>query len=304
MRRANASLRFVTYLAPSLPREYFAGVAAEVARLLECKASLRCVTATSAPLPGEHDPFSLGEADVGFVCAPGYFWLSRRTPSPIELVGAAPVFGGPRACGRPVYFAEVIVARSSSARSFADLDGSRWISNDPASLSGHFSVLEKLADIGSGPSFFRRIRFSGSHAASIAAVRDGAADAAAIDSNVLALEIDRDPALWSQLRVLESWGPFPIQPIIVRTELAAATKEDIAAAFLGLSHRPSVHPALRAARVVSFTATSDADYASERARFERCLRLQGNGASNSTEERNSSCTTVSFSERSPMTPRS
>ena len=287
----SASLRFVTYLAPGLPREYFAGVAAEVAHLLECEASLRCVTATSAPLPGERDPFSLGEADVGFVCAPGYFWLSRRTPSPIGLVGAAPVFGDPRACGRPVYFAEVIVAQSSSARSFADLHGSRWISNDPASLSGHFSVLEKLADIGCGPSFFRSTEFSGSHLASIAAVRDGRADSAAIDSNVLALEIDRDPSLRSQLRVLESWGPFPIQPIVVRADLGATATEDIAAALRALSHRPAAQSALRAARVVSFAGTSDADYAVERARFERCL------------ERRRTCTTLSFSERSPTTPR-
>src|SRR5690349_1806347 len=102
MSGVTASLRFVTYLAPSLPLAYFAGVAADVARSVGCDAVLRSITDSSAPLPGELDPFSSGEADIGFLCAPGYFWLSSRDPAPVELVEVAPVFADARALGRPV----------------------------------------------------------------------------------------------------------------------------------------------------------------------------------------------------------
>ena len=273
-----APLRFVTYLAPGLPLAYFQGVAGEVAHVLGCDAVLRSITDASAPLPGERDPFSSREADVGFLCAPGYFWLATRDPSPVELVAAAPVFTDPRALGRPVYFADVIVARASEARSFADLSGARWISNDPGSLSGHFCVHEKLASSARGVDFFRDVSFSGSHAASIAAVREGSADAAAIDSNVLALAASSDPSLRNAVRVLESWGPFPIQPIVVRAELPGERKREIAAAFRALAERGAARAALEAAGVVGFVETSDADYAAERARFERCQRMTADGA--------------------------
>jgi ABC-type phosphate/phosphonate transport system substrate-binding protein len=264
-----STLRFVTYLAPSLPREYFAGVAQAVARALGNDASLRCVTSSSAPLPGEADPFSLGEADVGFVCAPGYFWLSKLTVPPVELVPAAPVFGDSRTNGEPVYFADVVVRRQSAARTFDELAGSKWVSNDPGSLSGHFVVIEKLGEIHADPMFFGSMSFSGSHLASIAEVRAGRADAAAVDSNVLALERKRDPSIGRELRIPESWGPYPIQPIVVRAGLGAAAKRAIAATLLALHRDRSVRPPLEAAGVRRFAPTSDTHYEAERARFER-----------------------------------
>ena len=55
------------------------------------------------------------EADVGFMCAPGYLWLAERTPPSVELVGAACVFDDPRNAGRPVYFSDLIVPEDSPA---------------------------------------------------------------------------------------------------------------------------------------------------------------------------------------------
>ena len=76
---------------------------------------------------------------------------------------------------------------------------------------------------------------AGDIAAALAA-RTGTADAARIDSNVLRLQWE---AL-AELRILETLGPFPIQPIVVsrdmpesqRDEIAAALREDLGDALL------------------------------------------------------------------------
>ena len=64
-------------------------------------------TDVSAPRPDEPDPFTTDEADVGFLCSPGYFWLSDREPPAVLLVPAAFLFDDPRCAGRPVYFADL-----------------------------------------------------------------------------------------------------------------------------------------------------------------------------------------------------
>jgi hypothetical protein len=38
----------------------------------------------------------------------------------------------------------------------------------------------------------------------------GETDATAIDSNVLRIKLKSSPGLRERLRVIESWGPFPI----------------------------------------------------------------------------------------------
>jgi ABC-type phosphate/phosphonate transport system substrate-binding protein len=58
----------------------------------------------------------------------------------------------------------------------------------------------------------------------------GEAGAAAIDSTVLALR----PELAASVRVIETWGPFPIQPIVVRAGLAAPAREAIKRALLAI----------------------------------------------------------------------
>jgi ABC-type phosphate/phosphonate transport system substrate-binding protein len=62
-------------------------------------------------------------------------------------------------------------------------------------------------------------------------VAHGEADAAAIDSNVLRLHAA------PELRVVESWGPFPIQPAIIRIALAAETKARVNDALLTMHER-------------------------------------------------------------------
>jgi phosphonate transport system substrate-binding protein len=232
-------LRFVTYLAPSIPLTLFEYVVERVGRRLDRPVSLTAHTVASGPPADGTDPFTAGAADVAFVCAPSYLRLASRSPSPVRLV-AAPVFDDPRAGGRPVYFAEVIVSQAAETTTFDDLRETVWAYNDRTSLSGWFCLLEQLAERGLTLDFFRGLVASGSHLASIEAVAEGAVDAAAIDSNVLAWRFRADPHLTQRIRVLETWGPFPTQPVVASTRLPRELHTDLVAALRMSEPVPSV----------------------------------------------------------------
>jgi phosphonate transport system substrate-binding protein len=247
-------LRFVTYLSPGLPQALFEALVDHVRRTLGCERTpLRVEARVSGPEKGRGDPFSQDEAEVGFMCAPSFVWLRELRPPPVELLGVAPVFDDARASGRPVYFCDVVVRRDAPIRSFAGLRGRSWAYNDRCSLSGYYSLLNKLAEVGADEGFFGRVFCSGSHLNSIDLVARGEADAAAIDSNVLNIRLRETPDLRGRLRVIESWGPYPIQPVVVRSALHPELKEGLRASFLKVD-------ALSGFGLERFVPVTDEDY--------------------------------------------
>ena len=258
----SAPLRLVTYLAPGLPLALFEGVASHLARSLRCETRLFSDASRSAPEPGPGDPFGAAEADVGFLCAPGYLWLSEPGLATVELVPAAFVFDDARNADRPVYFADLVVRTDSRARSLEELAGARWGYNDPCSLSGYFSVLAELERRGLGPAHFSATRALGSHHAALAALAAGEIDCAAIDSNTLLLE--RRAGRATHVRAVESYGPFPVQPIVVRSALDPARRSALASALLAMHEHEEGRRALAAAGVRRFAPVSPADYEPER----------------------------------------
>jgi len=223
-------LRIITYLAPSIPEELFALVGRHIEETSGVPTAVDFETRISGPLDGDDDPFADGRADIGFVCAPSFRWLRAR--SAVELL-PLPVPVDARSAGRPVYFADVVVPTSSPARTFDDLRGGTWSYNDRNSKSGWFSMLERAGS----ESFFGRLVHAGSHLRSLELVLSGAADAAAIDSNTLRLQMQHNEAVRGGLRVIESWGPFAIQPVIIRSAIDAETKARVTAALLGIHER-------------------------------------------------------------------
>ncbi len=269
----NGRLRFITYLVPSLPRALFDLLARGVGEALNVDVSLEVETGLSGPPCGAPDPFSRDEADVGFLCSPTYLWLRDRRPSPVELVPVAPVFEDPRNEGRPVYFSDVIVRRDSDARSFEDLRGRTWAYNDPYSLSGYFSFVRRLVGLPEGGHFLGAARLSGSHLNSLGLVARGEVDAATIDSNVLTLVARTDPSLVASVRVIESSGPLPVYPVVVRSRLDPGLKARLASALHCLDRRAGMREALRAFAVRRFAPVDEQLYESERAALDACRRV-------------------------------
>ncbi len=261
-REHRGEIRFITYLSPSIPQELFEAIVDHVRRTLGCeRTSLRVEARVSGPERGSADPFSGDEADVGFMCLPSFVWLRELRPPPAELLGVAPVFEDARASGRPVYFCDVVVRRDAPVRSFADLRGGSWAYNDVCSLSGYYSLLNRLAEAGEDEGFFGRMVRSGSHLKSIESIVRGEADAAAIDSNVLSLRLREDPDLRERLRVIEAWGPFPIQPVVVRSALQPELKEGLRASLLAVSVDPRTRRGVSGFGLRGFVPVTDEDYA-------------------------------------------
>ncbi len=124
-------------------------------------------------------------------------------------------------------------------------------------------MLARLSEIGhegAPETFFAGLVQSGSHLRSLAFVESGQADAAAIDSNTLWLARRRDPSLASRLRVVESWGPMPIQPVLAHSGLTPALRGRIARVLLSLDADPIRRAGLEEHGVERFAAVEESSY--------------------------------------------
>ena len=219
-------LRLVTWLAPSLPLGFFEKIAGTMSQQLGQPVVASARYDCSGPSPGTEDPFANGDADLGFVCAPSYLALQTAARPTIKLVGVAPVFDDPRNQGRPVYFSDLVVRQGDDSPHTSALRGRRFGYNDPMSLSGLWGMERHLRGKGQAiRDFFGHVVQTGSHPASINRLCQGEIDAATLDSTLLLLArrgvhptVNPDVPI----RVLESIGPWPIQPLVARTDLSPA----------------------------------------------------------------------------------
>jgi ABC-type phosphate/phosphonate transport system substrate-binding protein len=229
-------------------------VSSAVAESLNTKATLESFTEASGPDPDD-DPFARDDVDLGFLCTPSYRQLTARSPASVRLVGAAPVFADQRNEGRPLYFAELVVRDEVAASSLADLADARIGFNDRQSMSGLVALRERLARLDLDESFATLVH-TGGHQQSLEMLAEHRIDAASIDSNTL-LELGAVPP---GMRVLETWGPFPVQPVVVRSSLVDKTREVITSALLALHHDSEMARALRRFRVERFAPVTEDDY--------------------------------------------
>jgi len=261
MSAAGEEIRLITYLSPSIPRALFEALADHLQRALgRERVSLEVETRFSGPQKGEGCSSFGDEADVSFMCAPSFFWMRELQPPPMELLGVLPVFDDERNQEKPVYFCDVVVRRDSPIQTFPDLQGGLWAYNDASSLSGYYCLLDKLAESDLDESFFDSVFCSGSHLNSIEAILRGEADAAAIDSNVLRSRLREMPDLQERLRVIESWGPYPIQPVVVRSALDPALKARLRTAFLATEDDQRTQHTLEQFGLTRFVAVDQEDY--------------------------------------------
>jgi phosphonate transport system substrate-binding protein len=208
----------------------------------------------------ERESFLLkGQVDLGWVCGLTYVRQADRLRTGIELL-AAPVMDDPRYQNRSVYYSDVIVRRASHFRRFEDLRGSRWAFNEPHSHSGYNITRYHLAQIGEPKGFFKSALQAGSHQRCIALVLQSAADAAAIDSTVLEIELRANPMLASQLRVIHSMGPSPIPPLVARVGMERDVRAAVLDLLLDVHRDPEAQEFLRRGGIRRFVEVTDQDY--------------------------------------------
>jgi phosphonate transport system substrate-binding protein len=206
-----------------------------------------------------HRLLDAGRIHLAFICGLPYSEKFDRLDRPVELL-AAPVMAGARYGGRPVYFTDVVVRHDSPARSFADLRGTVWAYNGEDSNSGYVMPRDHLLRLGEVDGYFGRAVASGSHQQSIEMVLAGEAHVSGIDSTVLDLELEQQPALAGALRTLESIGPCPIPPVVVARRLPEGTKRALGEALLAMHHDRDGRAILAGGLIARFVRVQDADY--------------------------------------------
>lgn len=205
------------------------------------------------------DDLRNGEIDFAFLCGLPLVRL-RREPEPAATAIVAPVIRGRRYGGRAVYFSDVIVRHDSSFRTFADLRGASWAYNEPDSHSGYLVTLHHLLRLGESAAFFSRTEMLGFHQESIRRVAAGGVDASAVDSQVLAVELRLHPQLRARLRIIEAFGPSPIQPLVATAAVPEELRRVAREALLRLGATALERAGLERGLVSRFVTVSDADY--------------------------------------------
>lgn len=252
-------LRFVTFLAPNMYPVY---------EFITRHVGDRLGWPTELTVADSYDELA-DPPDVSFVCGLAYVELARRGAAPVEPI-AAPLLQGPRYGGRPVYYSDVIVHRDCPARSFAELRGRSWAYNEPFSHSGYGVTRYHLVRLGETNGFFGKVVEAGWHERSIRLVSRGEVDAAAIDSQVLAVTLRDYPELADHLRVIDTLGPSTVQPVVIARRLPESLKVELTDVLLGLGDDPVARAHLDNGFVERFVPVSDGSYDDVRAMLAAC----------------------------------
>ena len=248
--RGNSALRFATFLAPNMLPVY---------RFLAERISDRLGRPVELVVGTSFDQFERGDADLGVICGLPYVWLADRHPSPVEPL-AAPVLSGARYGGRPIYYSDVVVRRDSPITCLEELRGRSWAYNEPASHSGHTVTLYSLVAMSARPGFLGPVVEAGFHQRAIRLVHSGRVDAAAIDSQVLAIELRDHPRLADGLRAIGTFGPSTIQPVVAASRLPDQLKDQVREVLVTLAGDPAARPVLAYGLIDRFTPVGDAAY--------------------------------------------
>jgi ABC-type phosphate/phosphonate transport system substrate-binding protein len=165
-----------------------------------------------------------------------------------ELKGKVELLATPRytakGCDGATYVSQVVVRAGDPAKSIVDLKDRRAAYNDLASQSGYNVLRHLVAPFAKGRSFFAMAIASGAHRRSLAMVREGEADVAAIDCVTLDLISRVAPRELDGIRVLCATARAPALPYITSN---ATPPERLAQLRYGLA-AACADPALAATR--------------------------------------------------------
>lgn len=204
-----------------------------------------------------NDLLRSGDVTLAIVCTNPY--LQGRSDFGMEALAVAEVNG------QPFYYSYLIVASGSDAASLADLRGRTIAFSDPLSNSGRLAPVYQLALLGETPeTFFKRSIFTYAHDNSVRAVADGLVDAAAVDSLIYDYLTITQPDLVAKTKVIERWGPYGNNPVVVNPGLDPALKARLRDILLTMDSDPAGRAILDALMLDRFTVPDDRIYDSVR----------------------------------------
>lgn len=196
------------------------------------------------------------EADgvsMAFTCTGGF--LEGRHSFGLEALAAPIVHGETR------YQSFIIVALDNPATRLLDLQGSVFAFTDPLSLTGRIYPTAKINAMGEKTAnFFKKTFYTASHDKSIAAVANGVADAAAVDSLIYKALMKIPQSVAHKVKVIETSEYFGMPPIVVSAAMSKEDKLAVLKILLGMESDPEGKRVLKALDFNGFTISDPAMY--------------------------------------------
>ncbi|WGG48229.1 phosphate/phosphite/phosphonate ABC transporter substrate-binding protein [Rugamonas sp. DEMB1] len=162
-------------------------------------------------------------------------------------------------CRGSDYSSAIVVRQRGGIGTLAEARGRVAAVNDAGSHSGMNALRHAVAPLAERGRFFGAVRWSGSHAASLALLRGGAADIAAIDCVSLGYLLRCDPACLAGLAVLQYSTAAPGLPLIAGAAVPEEAVRLLREALL--APPPRLQELLRPLSILGFERRGAADYA-------------------------------------------
>ncbi|MEK7245801.1 MAG: phosphate/phosphite/phosphonate ABC transporter substrate-binding protein [Pseudomonadota bacterium] len=154
--------------------------------------------------------------EIAFLGPAAYILARDKVKAPVEPVAR----GVMEQTGKSSYRALIIAHPAQPIRNLGDLKGKTFALVDPASTSGNFAPRLALHKNGIDPDKdFKSLYYSGTHQASLIAVKEGKVNAAAIADEVYDLAISRGQLKKEDVRIVFASDPIPGSPFVIRTNL-------------------------------------------------------------------------------------
>lgn len=172
----------------------------------------------------------------------------------------APVYDLP-GCEGTRHVSMIIVAENAPWTELADFRGSRAAMNGRDSNTGMNLLRRAVADLAGGKPFFSAVVETGGHVNSLAAVRAGEADVAAVDAVSYGLAAIHRPELVEGVRILCESPPSPTLPFITRASASDDERAILAEALAAVMADPALAPAREMLRLTAIAPVRTEDYA-------------------------------------------
>jgi len=171
------------------------------------------------------------QLEIAFLGPASYVLAKDKVGCPIDAVAR----GVMAQTGKSSYQMYLITQPKSNIYDIQDLKGRTFAFVDPASTSGNFMPRYVFSRNHIDPEKdFKSIYYSGTHQASLIAVKEGKVDAGCIASEVYDLAIERGQMKESDVRVFYRSQPIPGSPFVVRTNLPKELQDKLREGFLNL----------------------------------------------------------------------
>jgi ABC-type phosphate/phosphonate transport system substrate-binding protein len=187
----------------------------------------------------------------------GYPYVTQLKGDVVLLATPTYAFDG---CEGAAHCSFVVTHARSAKRNLASFEGARGAINALDSNTGMNLFRDLLAPIARGRPFFTEVIRTGSHAASLAAIVEGTADIAAVDSVTYGLLRRGRPELLEDIAIIARTKSSPCLPFIMNAGLGESLRAAVRVALFAALRDSALVDARAALGLTGAALLDDSDY--------------------------------------------